>query len=613
MKDDDLLFYYQQELAFIRQLGAEFAEAHPKIAGRLRLGPKTSEDPHVSRLIEAFALSNARIRHKLDDEFPEISDALLAILHPHYLAPIPSMSIVQFTADTQKLMQQRIIADNTKLMIKTSAQDICYFTTRYATQLLPISVKEVELKSKPATAPIISAFSEASAVLKLSLQCTQTKLAFAELNIAYLRFFINAHLADAYALYELLFNHTLGIVLATSSDDTIPIILDKYCLSPVGFAEHEGMLPYNKRTSMGYRLLTEVFAFPEKFLFFDLIHLQKSMEQKFTQASENLIIYFYLNKTDNQLEKKLTANFFSLGCTPVINLFEKLAEPIELNHTQTEYQITPDANHAMHAIEVYDVKSVLATTDNGQQISYTPFYGIKHDGKATYYHLNRRPSWYGNHYLSEDNEVFLSFTDLQFNSLQADKYVISTDLYCTNRNLPAQLPYQNNTLHLEFQENKLEAINSIRCLTAMTPARRPALGQSARWRYISHLALHHFSLTDDETGINALRSIIQLYDFNQSEEHQRILEGLVNIKTRTITIRNPNARYGNIFWQGTKIILTVDQTKFSGTSLYLISCTLNYFFGLYATINSFTQLTIISTQKNELYQFAPRAGDKELI
>ena len=58
-----------------------------------------AEDPHVERLIEAFAYLNARTRHKLDDDFPEITDAMLGVLYPHYQAPIPAMAVVQFALD----------------------------------------------------------------------------------------------------------------------------------------------------------------------------------------------------------------------------------------------------------------------------------------------------------------------------------------------------------------------------------------------------------------------------------------------------------------------------------------------------------------------------------
>ncbi len=91
--------YYERELLFIRQLAQEFAKRYPAAAGRLLLEPNRSSDPHVERLIESFALLAGRVHHKLDDEFPELTDAMLGVLYPHYLAPVPSMAIIQFDLD----------------------------------------------------------------------------------------------------------------------------------------------------------------------------------------------------------------------------------------------------------------------------------------------------------------------------------------------------------------------------------------------------------------------------------------------------------------------------------------------------------------------------------
>ncbi|MDQ2950473.1 MAG: type VI secretion system baseplate subunit TssF, partial [Acidobacteriota bacterium] len=99
---DDLLFYYERELTFLRHMGAEFANQYPKIAGRLLLEAGKCEDPHVERVIEAFAFLAARVHLKIDDEFPEIVEAMFSILYPNYLRPVPSMSVVQFHLDPEQ-------------------------------------------------------------------------------------------------------------------------------------------------------------------------------------------------------------------------------------------------------------------------------------------------------------------------------------------------------------------------------------------------------------------------------------------------------------------------------------------------------------------------------
>src|SRR2546425_5108518 len=100
---DDLLLYYERELAFLRDMGAEFALKYPKIASRLVMEPDKCEDPHVERLLEGFSFLAARVHLKIDDEFPEITEALLNILYPHYIRPIPSMSVAEFHVDSEQV------------------------------------------------------------------------------------------------------------------------------------------------------------------------------------------------------------------------------------------------------------------------------------------------------------------------------------------------------------------------------------------------------------------------------------------------------------------------------------------------------------------------------
>ena len=94
---DELLGYYERELIFLRRMGAEFARKYPKIAARLQIDEEKIEDPHVERIIEAFAFLSARVSLKLDDELPEITESFLNVIYPHYLAPIPSLAITQFS------------------------------------------------------------------------------------------------------------------------------------------------------------------------------------------------------------------------------------------------------------------------------------------------------------------------------------------------------------------------------------------------------------------------------------------------------------------------------------------------------------------------------------
>ena len=58
-KIDDLLKYFHQELAYLRNKGGEFAERYPKVAGYLDLGQDGSKDPHVDRIRSLFNCAHA--------------------------------------------------------------------------------------------------------------------------------------------------------------------------------------------------------------------------------------------------------------------------------------------------------------------------------------------------------------------------------------------------------------------------------------------------------------------------------------------------------------------------------------------------------------------------
>src|SRR5947209_5574863 len=139
--------YYERELIFIRQFARDFAKQYPAAAGRLRLEANQSTDPHIERMVEAFALLAGRIHHKLDDEFPELTDALLGLLYPHYLAPVPSMAIVQFELDAERgtLPDGFSIGRQSTLSTTSLGEGPCKYRTGYPVTLWPITVVSAEL------------------------------------------------------------------------------------------------------------------------------------------------------------------------------------------------------------------------------------------------------------------------------------------------------------------------------------------------------------------------------------------------------------------------------------------------------------------------------------
>jgi type VI secretion system protein ImpG len=599
-------------------LGAEFAQAYPKIAARLRLGADGSQDPHVERLVQAFAYLNARTRHKLDDDFPELTDALLGILYPHYLAPTPSMSIVQFLLDRSQAELTAGYEVRVGTAIETEGVDgePCRFRTCYPVRLWPLEVTAAELHARPFSAPPTSLAREAVAMFRIELHTLAPAVAVSQLGFRSLRFYLHAAQSqNVFALYELLFNHTLEIAVAASAGDDQFVVLPKSAIKPVGFSRDEGLWPYSARSFLGYRLLSEFFALPQKFLFFELTGLDP---RRLPAKSNRMEIFFLLNRTVQDLEHGVSADVVRLGCTPIANLFEQRADPFVLTQRQTEYRIIPDARRP-RALEIYSVNRVRATSPEGEEEEYYPFYSVRHTEEAaernTFWYATRRPGEQhpDSHERDNGTEVYLSLVDLKFSPAAEAEWTVEVETTCVNRDLPQRLPFGTDRPRLDLPDGR-GPISRVICLLAPTPTRRPPRRHGAFWRLVSHLSLNHLSIAEGDQAADALREILKLYDVVDSEHTQTMIQGLLRVRSRRIVGRAGGVLGG--LCRGVEIDVQLDEQKFSGSGAYLFGCVLDRFLGLYCSLNSFTKLVCGTKQREgqgEPWRWPPRTGEKIVL
>ena len=602
---DELLSYYNQELLYLTKLGGEFAERHPAAAGRLRISADAVEDPHVSRLLQGVAFLNARIRRKLDDEFPELTDALLSQIYPHYLAPIPSMAIVSFGVQ-KDLAEPRAVRAGCEIETEPIGGEVCRLRTTQDVALWPIEIEGAALTGRPLVGP--ASPRGCVAVLRLTLRCMAPEMTVAQLAPDSLRFFLKGPSTEAMRLYELIFNDAAVVAIAESGGDPRPLLLDSRAIRPVGFSAGEGILPYPARSPLGYRLLTEYFAFPEKFLFFDIAGIASKLRSTTGRSFE---IYLYLNRSVTELERNISPASFALHCVPVVNLFKHRAEAIPLTHTSVEYPVVPDSRRPA-ALEVYSIDKVTVTSRTGEAQVYAPFFGQTHAGAkrrvSRFWHSARRTV--GDR--DAGSEVFLSFVDLQGGPAQADDEVASLETTCFNRDLPAKLPFGGGRPHLRFVQ-AVPGVSAITCLTAPTPTLRLPSRKEGSWRLISHLALNHLSLVDQPDGAEALREILRLYDFRDAPETRAMIESVLKIRATRGTARAPDPSMGAIC-RGLDITIEFDEQRASGSGVFLLASVLERFVAHYASINAFTRLTAtVEGRAGVLRTWPPRAGDLALL
>ena len=609
---DELLPYYEKELAFIRQLGAEFAKEHPKIAGRLGISDEIIEDPHVSRLIESFAYLTARIQHKLDDDIPELSDALLSVLFPHYLNPIPSMSIVQFTPDKEQVQSTYTIPKGTLIATEQFQGENCIFTTAYETELNAFELKSAQLLGMPFSTPGSARVRGAQSVLKLSFATFSNQITFAQLNTQKIRLYLKGQSQHIHPLYQMLLNECLNVVMVRSETDTSPIFMGNDVIRQVGFGPDEALLPYPPASFTGYRLLTEHFIFPEKFMFIDIARLAEYVP---ADAGGTLELYIYLKSSDIELEHNISEQSFALGCSPAINLFHHRADPIRIDQTHHEYPIVPEARRPT-GYEVYSVDKVTSSTPDGETVLYAPLYGLNHDTgrqeKQTFWFASRRNSKLDVSHRDEGTNVYLSLVDIHFNPNLPEERVLNIDTTCSNRDQPGKLPYSADQPKLQCM-NEAPPCTAIRFLRKPTAVVRPPLRNFARWRLISHLNLNFLSLTGRNEATVALKEILRLYDFQGSSVTRALIDSISLAKARPISAPL-NIDGHTTMCRGIEVEIEIDDLKLTGSSVYLFATVLEHFFALYCSINSFTRVLIRAKSKEGyLKQCPPRAGEKILL
>jgi type VI secretion system protein ImpG len=383
-------------------------------------------------------------------------------------------------------------------------------------------------------------------------------------------------------------------------------------LQPVGFGENDGILPYPRRSFLGYRLLQEYFTFPEKFLFFDLAIFDAVKAAGFGDKAEVifLIRQFERGERRSLLETGLSTRTMRVGCTPVVNLFPQVSEPMLLTQRRTEYEIIPDARRR-RTTQVFSVDEVVGITPGvSEPLRIEPLYSYRHarNGQRTemFWTARRRPAeWRPD----TGTNVYLSFVDLSARTVHPDRDVITARLTCFDGDLPADLPFGDEKGDFELENGG--PIRRIVALGKATEVVHPPLGQAQLWRLLSQLSLNYLPLADG--GADALREILRLHNFSDTAAGERHIEGVMSVSGEP-TYARVVTEHGVAFARGRRVDVKFDEEQYAGGGLYLFASVLERFFGMYASVNSFTTLVARSTKRKEpVRAWPPRAGWKSLV
>lgn len=624
--DTRLLKHYESELAYLRDMGAEFAEAYPKVASRLGMDAAEVQDPYVERLLEGVAFLSARVQLELEMQFPALTSHLLEIVYPHYLAPTPSMMVAAFEPDMQSsALNDGFLVERGTVLRSTLAQDettACVFRSAHDVTMWPITISEAEyIDGRGAlVAAGVSRETEARAGIRLRLQRDGGK-AISELPLENLTLFLNGQEGASWALHELLCTQVTGLVgRSTDRRADWTAQLHNGAVVPKGYTRDEALLPTPRQSFDGYRLLQEYFAMPERFRFVDIQGLSMAVSRA---KGSDVDIYILLRDGDPSIAPSITPNAFSLNATPAINLFPKRCDRAHITSSDIEQHIVADRTAPLD-YEIFSLLNVNGVSSEGEKdIQFRPFYSADDFTAAGETH----PAYYTQHrtmrqrtererlkgvrtsYLG--SELYLSLIDPEQVPYSSKMGQLAVQAMVTNRDLPLLLATgSSGVFHLP------EGGPVAKVHTPISPTRpRPTLAQGdTAWRLISHLSLNYLSINEAEkgSGAEALRELIGIYAPAGDKVIGKQMEGIQDITTRPI-VRRMTDEVLSTAVRGLEIKLEFDESFFEGTSVYLLGSVLERFFRKYVTLNSFTETVLATQQRGEIARWRPETGLGRII
>ncbi len=618
--DPRLLDYYNRELAYVREQGAEFAEKFPKVAARLGMRDIEVGDPYVERLLEAFAFMSARIQLKMDAEFPRFTQRLLDVVYPAYLAPTPAMGIAKFEPSKAEggSADGYVLPRHTRLRGRLPAheQTACEFRTAHAITLWPLRIAEARLTAAPPDLPI-SGYRWGSAVrgaLRLRFETLQ-QVPVSALKLDRLPLFLNGTGDLTSKLQELIHTQCVGILVHAGGLPVRNVTpLSPESLQVEGFASDQSMLPLDSRAFDGYRLLHEYFAFPERYRFFSIGDLRSAVAQIAGNQFEIVLLFKVANSA---IESVVNVENFVMNCSPVVNLLERTSDRISVTSNRFEYHAVIDRAKPLD-FEIHSIRAVRGHfVDSEREVIFHPFYAaadVDRRGSGAYFSVRREPRM-----LSEQSrrhgprtgyigsECFISLVDANEAPFPEALRQITIEALCTNRDLSLLTPVGATDTDLTMMASA--PIDSIRFV--VSPSRpSPALAErEIAWRLISHLSLNFLTLTDiDSTrGAAALRELLQLYARLGAPGADAQISAIQNLSVQPINRRVPQAG-PIVYGRGVGLEMTVDELPFAGVSPWLLGAVLDQFFARHVGINAFTEFSIASVQRGSIGRWKPQIG-----
>ena len=576
-----ILDYYQHELELLRQRSKYFARLHPALAHMLS---EESDDPDVERILEGCASLTANIRQKLDDEFPELIHALVNVIAPHYLRPVPSATIMAFTP-RRGLNECLTIPRRTLLNSKEIEGTACSFATCSDVEIAPLEITRVILAREMDNTGVLSIHFSTLNSLPLS-QAAPKKL----------KLYCTGPYPEAARRIKLLCMHaTKARIIPEKAKGAAPLVLRGESLFRLtGFEEKNAILPYPVQSFPAFRYLQEFFMMPERFCQVEMPGFEKWTSRG---TAQKFSIEISLKNLPDDLPS-FNSHHLHLFATPAVNIFPMDGKPINLNLRKDKYIIEPDAGKDSGHCTIYSVEKITGIRQGeSTPREYSRFVNLNPGSRPQpVYHLSTS--------ITAANELLVKLSVGQMLGDVPVPEIISVSLLCTNGKLPERLhagdicrPTESSPLLADFTN-----------LRPPTAAALPPLGDNTLWRLLSHLFLNYLSVATTDN----IRSILKLYIFGRTGDnasqvsHIGRIDGIQHLEVHSMQ----KLLHGELL-RGKKIDLILKSENFANDGdMFVFSAILNTFLSSYASVNTFTMMHMTDTNGHMDITWPARLGSR---
>lgn len=558
--------YYEEELRYLYESGREFARAHPDRAQFLNIDAVGDRDPYVERLFEGFAFLAGRIREKLDDSFPELTEGLINLLWPHFHHAIPSLTIIECKPRKGHLQEMRKLPRGSELLSNPVGADAvtCRFLTTTDILLNPISLLSIDK----------SVDGRGNASLSFNFEI-DSGIKWQSLSLKPLRMYLHAELPTAMALHQLLLRHVVKAEVILDSGRSRTEINPSTVTSPGGFSGEEALLQGDSRAFRGYELLLEYFVYPEKFLFIDFAGFEVVKPLDPPASKFSVVLAFNRNFPEN---KPFGIENFRLHCSPAVNLFRQDTEPVVNTGRAIEYLVRADAHS--RSTTAHSIISVIGIDrKSGERFVYEPFHTFKAIGKTGI-------RTYTSHFrqgLDNQRDLFITIGGKQAEEGVLKEENLSIEAWCTNGVLPREELREGTITRGGKDFPDFVMFTNI---TRPTLPCQPPPGEEYHWVFLSHLGATYSSFS----SADSLKAFLKLYEWSHSEGRARRIEAISNVEMKPV-----EALFGGSIVRGIEIAVSLQESEFADSGdMFLFGEVLKEFMAQYVSINSFLELVLVA-------------------